>query len=81
MDPIQIIGYELSANRYNGLFVEDACACEVDDVAPCGGLADKCCLDVLIDIESCGNCTKRHQCDFHIGPKPNEEDKALQLVT
>ena len=71
MDLIQIVEYGLRKNGYDGLFVDDRCACKVGDLAPCGCLAEGCCPGVLIDIESCGNCTRQHPCDFHIGPKPN----------
>ena len=70
MDLIQIVEYGLRKNGYDGLFVDDRCACKVGDLAPCGCLAEGCCPGVLIDIESCGNCTRQHPCDFHIGPKP-----------
>ena len=71
MDLIQIVEYGLRAKGYDGLYYEDRCACKVGDLAPCGCLAEGCCPGVLIDIESCGNCTRQHPCDFHIGPKPN----------
>ena len=71
MDLIQIVADGLKKNGYDGLFVEDGCACKVDDLAPCGCLAEVCCPGVLIEIESCSNCTIQHPCDFHMGHKPN----------
>lgn len=58
MDLIQIVEYGLRANGCGGLFVEDKCACKVDDLAPFGCLGDGCCPGVLIDVEREGRRMK-----------------------
>ncbi len=59
MDLIQIVEYGLRANGYDGLFVEDRCACKAGDLAPYGCLADGCRPGVLIDIEANEGCRQR----------------------
>ena len=71
MDIMKIVKDGLIANGYDGLFVEDVCACKLDDLAPCGEFNEHCCPGVLIDIESCPNCTPTEPCGFHMGHKPN----------
>jgi Lar family restriction alleviation protein len=67
MDIMKIVKDGLIANGCDGLFVEDGCACKLDDLAPCGEFNEHCCPGVLIDIESCPNCTPSAPCDFHMG--------------
>lgn len=87
MDLMKIVKDGLIANGCDGLFVEDLCACKLDDLAPCGEFNEHCCQGVLIDIESCPNCTPSAPCDFHMGHKPNPSlqgagnvDRTLQGV-
>ena len=71
MDLMKVVRDGLIANGCDGLFVEDGCACKLDDLAPCGEFNGHCCPGVLIDIESCPNCTPTEPCGFHMGHKPN----------
>lgn len=70
MTLIQIIEEGLRKNGYDGLFIEDGCACRVGDLCPCGGLNEGCSPGVFVEMEFCGNCTKSEPCDFHMQHKP-----------
>lgn len=61
-------------NGYDGLFCPGECACEIGDLAPCGGEAD-CVLSCEFGYKSkCNeNCSYHSDCDWHIGPTKEEE--------
>ena len=42
MDVKEIVEEYLKANGYDGLFVEDCCACELDDLFPCHEYCGEC---------------------------------------
>ena len=58
----EIVGHYLKANGFDGLFSPDHCACEKDDLFPCGNPTGECEAGYKTPCE-CGE-----RCDFDIGP-------------
>lgn len=57
----------LIKNEYDGLFNEDGeCACEVEDLSPCGEMSENCTAGYS------GPCTCGNGCDFDIYPTKKE---------
>ena len=42
MKVIDIIKNYLESNGFDGLYLEDRCACKKDDLAPCGEMSEIC---------------------------------------
>lgn len=74
MNLMQLVRDGLKRNGYDGLFVEDGCACRLDDLAPCACMTEACQPGVIIDREFCDHCTPSHPCAFHMGQKRESVD-------
>ena len=59
----EIIKTYLRENGYDGLYSDNDCACELDDLAPCGEFQTDCEVGYLTPCD--GTCTPGN-CDFHI---------------
>ena len=71
---LKVLRDGLKANGYDGLYVEDSCACKLDDLAPCGEMNGDCEPGVFTD-GPCANCEGGEPCDFHIGPKARASER------
>lgn len=67
----EIVTEYLKAHGYDGLFANtadfDGCACELDKLIPCEGMAEDCQAGYFTPCD-CGN-----DCDWHIGIKTDTE--------
>ena len=67
----EIIQSWLMQNGYTGLFYSGECACEIDDLFPCGEIERYCEAGYKVDCTE--NCNHDDLCDWHIQrEKPNE---------
>ncbi len=68
----EIVTEYLKANEFDGLYSPGECACEINDIMPCGGEGFMSC-----EAGYKGPCPPEcGDCDFHIGPeKPNANPK------
>lgn len=73
MEVIDIVKDYLEQNGYDGLFNSDnECACEVDDLAPCGEMSDYC----RAGFKQACNCGDH---DWHIGYEQEATKKENEL--
>ena len=66
--------------RYDGLVSSDSeCACETEDLAPCGEMGEECELGhkvaITEPVAGCEACYESGGCEWHMhaGPRPGEE--------
>ena len=71
-DMLKLISGGLKRHGYDGLYIEDSCACKLDDLAPCGELGEDCRPGVFTK-GPCSNCEGGKPCAFHIGPKAKSD--------
>lgn len=64
---LDIIREHLTANGYDGLYNTDGeCACELSDLAPCGGITGECRPGHKIPCDGEGGSECMGDCYFHI---------------
>jgi len=81
MDVRDIVRDWLQANGYDGLYEPGECACETDDLFPCGmpEIQVHCQPGVKYPCPGPGECHLDGDCGFHIGPK--EQEKLMEALT
>jgi len=74
MTVIEIVREYLEKNGFDGLFNEQGeCACELNDLAPCGEIGVDCEAGYKVDCDP-ETCPMDGNCTFHIIPgKPVKE--------
>jgi hypothetical protein len=68
---IDIVREYLKANGYDGLWIEDECGCEIEDLAPCGEMRLGCQAGYKVKCVP-GQCPADGDCEWHIGPRRND---------
>ena len=75
MNAKEIIEKHLKENGYDGLYSEN-CGCQISNLMPC------CIGEEMFDCEAgykipCNpnTCLANGDCEWHIGPRPESEDK------
>lgn len=68
---IELVKSALSDKGFDGLYSSEGCACERDDLMPCGSPQPDCVAGVKADCD--GSCDDG-KCDFHIVPRKSEDE-------
>jgi hypothetical protein len=77
MSLMELIENGLKQGGYDGLFNPGACACKLDDLAPCGCLDAGVCEPGVFVEGPCDECAGGKPCDFHIGPNAEAHGQAV----
>jgi len=77
---LEMVEKALRDGGFDGLYNPDRCACLLEDLAPCAGLAEDC--EAGYRLEGCSDDCSIGPCDFHVGPvKPTAAESGTEGPT